>query len=118
VSIESLEENSAILDVIGKCFSQFPFNIFETVLLFVVAALLPDESFWTAGSRMGQVDGSFYWDSTGYPIGPFTYWAIDQPDNALGTEECIQFYGYGENHLWHDNDCWNEARFICESHSC
>ncbi|XP_059484498.1 C-type lectin 37Da-like [Neocloeon triangulifer] len=91
VSIETKEENDALLKVIGI------------------------ENFWISGVDLGS-EGHFYWASTGKEIGPFTYFLKDQPDNMGGDENFLHFWSRGktEPFMWNDSKYTWKMRFICE----
>ena len=68
---------------------------------------------WIGGQRDGRL---FRWTDSS----PFTYdnWAIGQPDNDGGKENCINFVSYPDDQKihekWRDDDCILIGRFACK----
>ncbi|CAB3361344.1 Hypothetical predicted protein [Cloeon dipterum] len=96
LSIETAEENTALLEYIGENY--------------------PNYRFWTSGSNLYHPTGKFYWDSTGEMLG-FTNWFINQPDNQGGSEYCLEMPSTA-NHMWNDIECTFSMDFICEAYAC
>lgn len=74
-----------------------------------------DDLWWIGGTDQGS-EGKFYWLSNGHQIG-FTDFATGQPDNANGTENCLELMG-PVGHKWNDRNCDIERFFICKQNQC
>lgn len=112
VSIESKQENDAILGVIGeKLIWIFKFRFVATIV-WIFFAGNATEDFWLSGTDLGN-EGDFYWASTGHPFGLFSDWMIKMPDNFRNNEHCVQFHSAG-GLKWNDNNCNRAYKFICE----
>jgi hypothetical protein len=113
VSIESLEEHQAIVAEISKFFPHT--NARHILYKFGKGAY--DQSFWTSASDH-YPQSTFYWESTGHAMGPFSNWAPGQPDNGAAEnatqQDCVALNS-SDSYLWHDVDCRsNSLRYICE----
>jgi Lectin C-type domain len=70
------------------------------------------EFLWIAATDLGQVEGDFYWDGIGDVLGPYSNWDSLQPNNVGGIEHCVVMVGTTQ--FWHDKECSNLYRFLCE----
>ncbi|XP_065349304.1 macrophage mannose receptor 1-like [Cloeon dipterum] len=98
VSIESEEENDAILQALTDY----------------------EESFWISGNDQFQyfirgAQNYFYWDGTGHFFGPYVNWGTGQPDEQNERDlECL-IMNHADNFTWYDIECSSQVlRFICE----
>ena len=57
-------------------------------------------------------EGNFVYDSDKGPI-IFTKWAVNQPDDARGVEDCGHLFHITATG-WNDAPCTNSFRFLCE----
>ena len=65
------------------------------------AILHADSCYWIGLSDLVS-KGNFAWHHSNTPLGDYTNWAPEQPDNTKNTEDCV--------HLLHDNDWkWNDV---------
>ncbi|KAI8509767.1 carbohydrate binding [Branchiostoma belcheri] len=75
-----------------------------------------DVEFWI-GLHDQHKEGHFEWVD-GTPLGGFTSWAPNQPDDDEG-EDCAAYWGYtmrGQHERWNDAPCSRKLLFICEFH--
>lgn len=75
------------------------------------------ESIWLSGSD-NDVNGYFYWESTGHAFGPYLNWSAGQPDDGAFSNEtshnCV-ILNHTDGYQWHDIGCSEtELRFVCE----
>ncbi len=74
-----------------------------------VGALAGDDLWIGLSDRV--IEGTFRW-VTGAAT-PFTAWAAGQPDDADGTEDCVE-----QKRMmmagWHDQPCTERLRYVCE----
>jgi len=117
VSIESNEENLAILQAISKFVLFIQQKIFQVIKLICSFFLLfqggESDSFWTSGTDLAE-ERYFVWDATGKSVDTYTYWANGEPENGLlNSEHCVQMYAKAYHH-WHDRQCEDVERYICE----
>ncbi|CAG5124221.1 unnamed protein product [Candidula unifasciata] len=59
-------------------------------------------------------EGTWEWASTGKEIFTFEDWAPQQPDEANGGEDCLDFFK-DANYQWNDSPCDQAANFLCEA---
>ena len=67
---------------------------------------------WWIGYNDVASEGSFVWSNGSSST--YTNWSSGQPDNGAGTEDCAHMQG-GFGAYWNDDQCWNQAYYICES---
>ncbi len=83
----------------------------------------PEESWWLASAaglfgvqeawmsmQDGIEEGVWLEDETGQPVTWFS-WAGGQPDNWGDSEDCAEWFAWGE---WNDLACWDVNPVICE----
>ncbi|XP_031627767.1 perlucin-like protein, partial [Contarinia nasturtii] len=81
------------------------------VLTFIRDAGFVDESFWTAGTILG--DTRYYWINDDVRF-RYTDWSNGQPDNYQNQEQCMQLRSE-YNFRWNDESCNTNCNIICES---
>lgn len=85
---------------------------FDLVLARMVAA-----GYWLGLDDLGT-EGTFVWSSA--ETGTFTNWRLDEPNDAMGLEDCTVMYGnyVGEFAAfvggWNDVDCTTTRYAVCE----
>lgn len=73
----------------------------------------PSPSFWVAATDLGH-EGYFVWATTGKKVS-FANYGVGQPDNAGGTEHCIEItYRWSTVPVWNDWICHGRLPFFCE----
>jgi hypothetical protein len=74
-------------------------------------AALVTGSVWIGASDQEQ-EGVFRWVGGG--VVDYTAWAVDQPDDWEGREDCAELSGF--DHLWNDRPCTDRfaKRALCE----
>ncbi|XP_078664643.1 uncharacterized protein LOC144907430 [Branchiostoma floridae x Branchiostoma belcheri] len=78
-----------------------------------------DQSFFWIGLHDQREEGRFEWVDRS-ALGPYSSWDLGQPDNGrsarLGNEDCVLYSsGPSQQDKWHDYDCPNPFRFICQA---
>nr|XP_009859990.2 macrophage mannose receptor 1-like isoform X2 [Ciona intestinalis] len=69
--------------------------------------------FYIGLKRFNSSSTGFQWNDGTMVTSGYTKWAIDEPNNMGGNENCVQLY-YSWNGVWNDVPCsWNR-RYICE----
>jgi Lectin C-type domain len=69
--------------------------------------------FWIAATDLGS-ENDFYWESTGDLIGPYTNWALNEPNNDKDNEHCVVLASSGVAGAWNDVPCTLNYRYICK----
>lgn len=72
-------------------------------------------SFWTAGTRLGRADGTFYWMDQGTLL-RYADWRKGSPknnNNAQSTSDCIQIYSR-DRYKFDNIPCNDKVHVICE----
>jgi len=62
------------------------------------------------GATDETVEGQFKWLSGANWTEPVPFWAPGQPNNTLGTQDCVELDGQ----LWYTIECSEVRHFICE----
>ncbi|XP_071796277.1 echinoidin-like [Asterias amurensis] len=80
---------------------------------FLVLLATPKKGHLTwLGYRRDSTTGSFAWID-GSPSGSYTNWAPHEPNQADGSEECVEMYA---NSMWNDRSCTHlGSSFICKT---
>ena len=61
------------------------------------------KNYWIGLSDLAY-EGKFEWQHSLTPLGEYTNWSSNQPDNAQGDEDCIMIWGR-YNWSWNDFNC-------------
>ncbi|XP_039546059.1 ladderlectin-like [Pimephales promelas] len=77
-----------------------------------VLSLVPSSStrFW-AGAHDGEQEGQWLW-SDGSVSGDFGNWCSAEPNNAGGSENCLEL-SYSSNRCWNDASCSTPLSYVC-----
>jgi Lectin C-type domain len=114
LSIETLEEQNAILEQLSKNIKKQHF-IQHSIFPLIGGTFV--ENFWTSGNAEGYSKYEFHWDSTGRiyrQYSQYRNWAAGQPDGELSPENCI-ILSHVDGFKWHDVGCQSDyLRYICE----
>ncbi|KAK3102650.1 hypothetical protein FSP39_012854 [Pinctada imbricata] len=72
------------------------------------------ETSWIGGTDAGH-ENHWRWESDAKTI-VYRNFYKPQPDNASGTEHCLEMRGSGDTatYTWNDNQCETLSKFICE----
>merc|ERR1719357_2314469 len=63
------------------------------------------KNYWIGLSDLAY-EGKFEWQHSLTPLGEYTNWSSNQPDNAQGDEDCIMIWGRSwANWSWNDFNC-------------
>ena len=68
--------------------------------------------FWL-GLTDAAVEGTYRWESDNSLVN-YTHWAVAEPNNMNGVEDCVWLYGAGDPGFWNDDNCFKEYYYICE----
>uniref|UniRef100_A0A3Q2YER2 C-type lectin domain-containing protein n=1 Tax=Hippocampus comes TaxID=109280 RepID=A0A3Q2YER2_HIPCM len=60
------------------------------------------------------VENQYAWSDGVSPV-LYTNWNGKEPNNAGGTENCVEMYPDGR---WNDNDCLQKRGFVCRHRQC
>lgn len=75
----------------------------------IIASGDADIRYWIGASDI-QVEGEWRWAVLG-ELFTYSNWAIGIPNNLGGNENCAEIMRTGR---WNDNQCMNQAHYICE----
>ncbi|CAL1530810.1 unnamed protein product [Lymnaea stagnalis] len=82
-------------------------------VFFYIAGVLKRQYTWI-GLTDRAVEGTFVWED-GEPINGSTIkWAVGQPDNNLGIDDCCGTDDYVKYAGLNDYDCTSSAFYICQ----
>ncbi|XP_050341000.1 C-type lectin 37Db-like isoform X1 [Bactrocera neohumeralis] len=71
---------------------------------------------WTSSNDL-SVEGQYMSLNRGRPM-LYTFWAQDEPNNALNAEDCVHVVLKGDSFTMNDNSCYKgQAHVICEKGS-
>ena len=65
---------------------------------------------WMGGTDAAS-EGTWVWSPSNTLLS-YINWAIDEPNNANGGEDCLEFHWNGK---WNDGNCATESRFVCQT---
>lgn len=68
--------------------------------------------FWS-GLTDAAVEGTYRWESDNSLVN-YTHWAVAEPNDIIGLEDCVWLYGAGDPGFWNDDNCVKEYYYICE----
>ena len=68
--------------------------------------------FWL-GLTDAAVEGTYRWESDNSLVN-YTHWAVAEPNDIIGLEDCVLLYGAGDPGFWNDDNCLKEYYYICE----
>ncbi|XP_022292929.1 perlucin-like isoform X1 [Crassostrea virginica] len=73
------------------------------------------EDFWVGGTDV-ITEGDWIWVLSQTPIIYYSHWALYEPNNLGGSENCLEI-SYGHHYFWNDDSCSRAEFFICEQPS-
>lgn len=81
---------------------------------FLLAILDPALRYWLGGNDI-KAEGTWMWEGKNVHFS-FTYWSLNEPNNAHGKQNCLLFrYSGNDNAMkWFDRDCNNRCNYVCE----
>ncbi|XP_078657501.1 uncharacterized protein LOC144903350 [Branchiostoma floridae x Branchiostoma belcheri] len=69
---------------------------------------------WFGLKRRHSGSSEFVWVD-GTPLGGYTGWRPDEPNNWGGNEDCVHYLGHGDDPMkWNDIECGGKKVFICQ----
>ncbi|XP_066295929.1 sushi, von Willebrand factor type A, EGF and pentraxin domain-containing protein 1-like isoform X2 [Branchiostoma lanceolatum] len=85
----------------------------DSFLIKLRSSLNPNVRYWI-GLTDREREGTWSW-TDGRPLGPFTSWAVGEPNNA-GNEDCVVYGAHPSiRNKWNDVPCSLRYRFICQT---
>ncbi|KAI8509703.1 hypothetical protein Bbelb_121310 [Branchiostoma belcheri] len=85
----------------------------DNFLFELVKSIDAHSTFWIGLTDLYK-EGTFEWVD-GTPLGNFSAWGVEQPDNYMGKEDCVHFRNKPSgNHDWNDLECSLYINFMCQ----
>ena len=78
-----------------------------------LSALVGGNSVWIGGTDAAS-EGTWVWSPTNTPLSYTNWHSVNQPDNYLGGEDCLEF-NFVSSGKWNDQSCADVLKYVCQT---